>query len=126
MTCCPLPIGRHTRKDILVHSAIPTAQEAPLLGSAMKIVSTLLLLLIALAARADALPSALPLEKIRLPAGFAIELWARVDNAREMTLGRHSADGGTVFVGSMQAGKVYAVPYDANMLTAKVVTIADG
>jgi glucose/arabinose dehydrogenase len=47
----------------------------------------------------------LPLEKIKLPPGFAIELLARVPNAREMALGAR----GTLFVGSADAGKVYAV-----------------
>src|ERR1700747_2129344 len=47
----------------------------------------------------------LPIEEIKLPPGFKIELLARVDNAREMALGAK----GTLFVGSMQAGKVYAV-----------------
>ena len=32
-------------------------------------------------------PSTLPLESIKLPPGFSIELVARVDNAREMALG---------------------------------------
>src|SRR5262249_17779647 len=57
-----------------------------------------------LAASARAQPS-LPLESIKLPPGFSIELVARVENAREMALGAK----GTLFVGSMQAGKVYAV-----------------
>jgi glucose/arabinose dehydrogenase len=47
----------------------------------------------------------LPLDKIKLPPGFAIELLARVPNAREMALGAR----GTLFVGSTDAGKVYAV-----------------
>ncbi len=42
---------------------------------------------------------------IRLPPGFAIEVFARVDNARQMTLGRQ-----TLFVGSRSAGKVVAIP----------------
>jgi glucose/arabinose dehydrogenase len=49
----------------------------------------------------------LPLEQIRLPPGFRIELFARVPNARQMALGRD-----TLFVGSMRAGKVYAIPLD--------------
>src|SRR2546430_14189105 len=49
--------------------------------------------------------SDLPIEEIKLPPGFKIELLARVDNAREMALGAK----GTLFVGSMQAGKVHAV-----------------
>src|SRR6202171_6320085 len=49
--------------------------------------------------------SDLPIEEVKLPPGFKIELLARVDNAREMALGAK----GTLFVGSTQAGKVYAV-----------------
>jgi glucose/arabinose dehydrogenase len=47
----------------------------------------------------------LPIEEIKLPPGFKIELLARVDNAREMALGAK----GTLFVGSMQVGRVYAL-----------------
>lgn len=39
------------------------------------------LMVLVLGARA-ALAATLPLETIKLPPGFAIELWARVDNAR--------------------------------------------
>src|SRR5258708_38992444 len=46
----------------------------------------------------------LPLDKIKLPPGFRIEVAARVENAREMALGAR----GTLFVGSMQAGEGYA------------------
>jgi glucose/arabinose dehydrogenase len=63
----------------------------------------------------------LPLENIKLPAGFAIELLARIDNAREMTFG----DKGTLFVGSTQAGKVYAVRL-AQGAPAQVFTLATG
>jgi glucose/arabinose dehydrogenase len=63
----------------------------------------------------------LPLEKIKLPPGFVIELVARVPNAREMAL----ATRGTLFVGSMQAGKVYAVTLKPNA-PATVTTIAAG
>lgn len=68
----------------------------------------------------------LPLERIRLPAGFTIEVWARVDNARQMALGRTARDGGTLFVGSMRSGKVYAVPFDASFRAGTVRTIASG
>ena len=48
----------------------------------------------------------LPLEKIKLPPGFAIDVYATgVENARQMALG----DNGTLFVGSQQAGRVHAV-----------------
>jgi glucose/arabinose dehydrogenase len=49
--------------------------------------------------------STLPLDTIKLPPGFTIELAARVPNARAMTWGAN----GTLFVGSTGAGKVYAV-----------------
>jgi len=50
--------------------------------------------------------SSLPLNTIKLPAGFKIELYAsNIPDARSMTLG----DQGTLFVGSRQAGNVYAV-----------------
>ena len=63
----------------------------------------------------------LPLEQIKLPPGFRIEVVARVANAREMALGAK----GTLFVGSMQAGKVYAVQFKPGAL-GLVTTIATG
>ncbi|HEY1325688.1 MAG TPA: PQQ-dependent sugar dehydrogenase [Casimicrobiaceae bacterium] len=50
--------------------------------------------------------ASLPLDTIKLPPGFAIELVARVPAAREMTWGAR----GTLFVGSFQ-GNVYAVTF---------------
>lgn len=50
--------------------------------------------------------SGLPLNTIQLPAGFTIDLFVSgLPDARSMTLGNN----GTVFVGSRQAGRVYAV-----------------
>ena len=46
----------------------------------------------------------LPLEKIKLPPGFRIGLYARVPHARSMAL----APGGTLFVGTREE-EVYAV-----------------
>jgi glucose/arabinose dehydrogenase len=63
----------------------------------------------------------LPLDRISLPQGFAIELVARVPDAREMAFGAR----GTLFVGSMAAGKVYAVAFRAGG-AAEVTTIASG
>jgi glucose/arabinose dehydrogenase len=68
----------------------------------------------------------LPLERIKLPPGFTIELWARVDNAREMALGRHDVRGGTLFVASMQAGRVHALSFGADFKAGAVKTIARG
>jgi glucose/arabinose dehydrogenase len=62
--------------------------------------------------------------QIRLPPGFKIELYAAgVPNARSLTLGA----GGTVFVGSRRAGKVYALTDGGRHDKAgEVITIARG
>ncbi|HTP99759.1 MAG TPA: sorbosone dehydrogenase family protein [Casimicrobiaceae bacterium] len=63
----------------------------------------------------------LPLDTIKLPSGFAIELVARVPTARGMTFGRD----GTLFVGSRN-GNVYAVTLARGGEAARVRTIASG
>lgn len=56
----------------------------------------------------------LPLNEIRLPPGFAIEVWVDgVPNARQMAL----SPNGTLYVGSRRAGKVYAVTTDRKVHT---------
>jgi glucose/arabinose dehydrogenase len=72
------------------------------------------------------LAAALPLETIKLPPGFAIELWARVDNARQMALGGVDARGGVLYVGSRGAGKVHAVRFDAAFRAGAVTQVAEG
>ncbi|HUX29829.1 MAG TPA: sorbosone dehydrogenase family protein [Thiobacillus sp.] len=67
---------------------------------------------------APAAADSLPLASLKLPPGFEIELFARVPNARQMALGNN-----TLFVGSMRAGKVYAIPLGG---ARKPVVIADG
>jgi len=67
---------------------------------------------------AQAAADSLPLESLVLPPGFSIELFARVPNARQMALGKT-----TLFVGSMRAGKVYAIPLKGDR---KPVVIAEG
>jgi glucose/arabinose dehydrogenase len=58
--------------------------------------------------------ASLPIDKLRLPAGFQVEvLTDAVPNARQMTLGRNGEGKGIVYVGSAGAGKVYAVEYGA-------------
>ena len=50
--------------------------------------------------------TALPLERLNLPAGFKIEIYADgIDEARSMAMG----DDGTLFIGTRTANKVYAV-----------------
>jgi glucose/arabinose dehydrogenase len=66
----------------------------------------------------------LPVDQIKLPAGFSIEVYATgVDNARQMALG----DKGTLFVGSRTGRRVYAV-VDSNgdHKADRVHTIATG
>ncbi|MCS6982135.1 MAG: PQQ-dependent sugar dehydrogenase [Flavobacteriales bacterium] len=66
---------------------------------------------------AEALP------EIRLPEGFRISLFARVKNARAMTL----SPSGILFVGSRKEGKVYAVlNRDGDLKADEVVTVASG
>ena len=75
------------------------------------------------AAAQDAAPG-VQLDKITLPQGFAISIYASgVRGARSLTLGAN----GTVFVGSQNAGNVYALP-DTNrdQRADRVVTIASG
>lgn len=81
-------------------------------------------LLVATLMPATGFPQALPLERIRLPPGFTIELVARVPGAREMTFGAN----GTLFAGSID-GDVRAITFDTRDVQAwhaNVRTIASG
>jgi len=65
-----------------------------------------------------AAPDKLPLAKLKVPAGFNIEVYAAgMANARSMALG----DKGTVFVGSRLLDKVYAIVNKDGKRTAKVI-----
>jgi glucose/arabinose dehydrogenase len=77
-----------------------------------------------LASSSPAFAADLPLERIKLPPGFRIELYAdNVDNARSLALGRD----GVVFVGTRDAGKVYAlVDSKGGNRADRVITIARG
>jgi len=64
----------------------------------------------------------LPVDKISLPAGFEINLYAQVPNARSMTL----SPNGTLFVGSRSAGKVYAIQtHDEGAQIKKPLVVAE-
>lgn len=76
--------------------------------------------LFSFAAGAHAQSRPLPLDRIKLPPGFSIELWAEVPNARELALGQN----GTVFAGSSSEGNVYAITETEG--GRKVKTIASG
>src|SRR6266542_1520289 len=64
------------------------------------------------------------LDKMRLPPGFKISIYAAsVPGARSLALGSN----GTVFVGTRDEGKVYALPNRNEKNTAdEVITIAGG
>ena len=74
--------------------------------------------LIAFAWLTPAAADSLPLASLKAPPGFEVELFARVPNARQMALGTSN-----LFVGSMRAGKVYAVPLAG---ARKPVVVAEG
>ena len=69
-------------------------------------------------------PPASPLQRISLPPGFKIEVYAaQVPNARSLALGKN----GTVFVGTQRVGRVYAViDHDHGQRADEVVILAEG
>ena len=80
--------------------------------------------LLALFAAGLACSADLPLDKIRLPEGFRIDVYAdKVPNARQMAWG----DAGVLFVGSRRAGQVYAVvDEDGDQRAETVHVLASG
>ncbi len=90
--------------------------------SALKFVTSWCRLIALLVAGPAVAADRLPLEQIRLPAGFAIELVARLPNARGMSLGA----GNVLYVGSMREGKVYALELDAAWRAKRLHVLARG
>jgi len=65
----------------------------------------------------------LPLEKIKLPAGFKIDIYAEVENARSLAM----SPSGVIYVGTRNDDKVYAVKdTDGDFKADKKWTIASG
>ncbi|HEX7788264.1 MAG TPA: PQQ-dependent sugar dehydrogenase [Methylomirabilota bacterium] len=63
-------------------------------------------------------PGDIPVDKIKVPAGFKVSLWAHgISNARVMTWG----DKGTLFVSSRVAGNLYAVTDRGGQREVKVI-----
>ncbi|MBI5258234.1 MAG: PQQ-dependent sugar dehydrogenase [Burkholderiales bacterium] len=76
-----------------------------------------------------ALPAAaaeLPLNTLRLPPGFTIELLARVPNARQMALGPGAQGGQVLYVGSMHEGKVHALELSREGRAGALHVVASG
>ena len=72
---------------------------------------------------AAGLQKGIHLDRIQLPPGFEISLYARVPGARSMTLGPQ----GTLFVGSREEGRVYALPdHDQDHIADEVIVVAEG
>ncbi|CAN5265180.1 sorbosone dehydrogenase family protein [soil metagenome] len=70
-----------------------------------------------------AMSDSLPLSKIKLPEGFKIEIYAEVENARQMVL----SPSGTLFVGNRDEDKVYALKdTDGDFKADKKWVIAKG
>ncbi|MGB7990443.1 MAG: sorbosone dehydrogenase family protein [Candidatus Methylophosphatis roskildensis] len=63
-----------------------------------------------------------PVERLKLPPGFAIELWASVPEPRQMALGANN----TLFVGTRGAGSVHAIKYDGTYRAGAVSRVANG
>jgi glucose/arabinose dehydrogenase len=74
---------------------------------------------------AHAAAEALPLDTLKLPPGFAIELLARVPNARQMALGE-TASGRVLYVGSMREGKVFGLELDRDYRAGALHVLAQG
>ncbi len=63
-------------------------------------------------------PEEIPMNRIQVPAGFQVELWAHgMPGARMMTRG----DKGTVFIGTRTIGRVYAVMDQDGKRTSKII-----
>ena len=86
------------------------------------IAGIVLAIAIVLATPAAAQRPPIPVERIRLPPGFEISVFAdNVPNARSMALGK----GDVLFVGTRTVGKIYAVRHRDGRAT-QVLTIASG
>ena len=85
------------------------ARRRPAPSSSASAISALALAALLAAGGPVRAQDALPLESIKLPPGFTIEVVARVANPRAMTWGA----AGTLFVGSAGAGTVYALKLPA-------------
>ena len=86
------------------------------------------LLAVAAALAAPAVAQSPPIERIKVPPGFEVTVFAtNVRDARSMALGDQKlpGGGGTLFVGTRSAGEVYAIRHDGRKAT-EVLTIASG
>ena len=90
----------------------------------LRFISVIVIGLCAMWSGAAAAAQEIPLDKITVPDGFTIEVYAPdVPNARSMAL----SPTGTLFVSTRRAGDVYAVvDRDQDQVADEVITIASG
>jgi glucose/arabinose dehydrogenase len=102
-------------------AARPSDEESMIAVNVLRGNWVIALTALGLAAATTSWAQKLPLHSIRLPSGFAIEVFAEnVPNARSLALGKD----GTVFVGT-RSDKVYAIKSQDGK-SAQVFTIASG
>jgi glucose/arabinose dehydrogenase len=111
---------------VFKHSA-NDAKEIPLAGAAAafgRLVAMLLAVLTGTCSGSAGDNTALPLDQVRLPAGFHIEVYAApVPGARSMSRGSQ----GTLFVGTRKTGKLYAVvDRNGDNRADEVIVLAEG
>ncbi len=95
----------------------PLSRLLPLVRGAALTIAAGLALTLPRAGQAQSLP----IDQIKLPPGFTIELLARVPNARQMAL----SPANILYVGSMREGKVHALPLDVDFKPGKLYVVAD-
>ena len=76
------------------------------ISSFRSVAAFLIFLIVAAACNSSAISADIPIELVKLPPGFKIDIYAaHLPNARSMVLSPY----GTLFVGTRKAGRVYAV-----------------
>lgn len=116
--------SRSGRAGVVIASGGSFRAAGRRIKTAQAAFSLLLVLVTTLCCVAAKSGAGLPLDRITLPLGFRITIYAsHVPNARSMSL----SPNGTLFVGTREAGNVYAiVDRDHDQTADEVVTIAKG
>ena len=88
------------------------------------LIALMVLLPYATAGYATGKAASIPLERVKLPPGFKINIYAiGIPNARSMALSPQ----GTLFVGTRKAGKIYAVlDRNRDFRANEIITLAKG
>ena len=94
------------------------------ISSFRSVAAFLIFLIVAAACNSSAISADIPIELVKLPPGFKIDIYAaHLPNARSMVLSPY----GTLFVGTRKAGRVYAVrDRNEDFYADEVVILAKG